>query len=98
MASKRLTQAEIVAHFADKFSLTRAQAKGILDELAALTASEVKKSGEFTIPGVGKVVTAKRKARSGRNPATGETIKIAASTAVKVRVAKALKDAVAKKK
>jgi DNA-binding protein HU-beta len=93
-----MKQTEIVAHFADKFSLKRADAKGILDELAALAAKEVKKSGEFTIPGIGKVVTAKRKARSGRNPATGEAIKIAASTVVKVRVAKALKDAVAKKK
>jgi DNA-binding protein HU-beta len=98
MASKRMTQAELVGHFATKFNLKRAQAKGVFDELAALAASEVKKNGEFTIPGIGKVVTAKRKARTGRNPATGEAIKIAAKTVTKFRIAKALSDAVGSKK
>jgi DNA-binding protein HU-beta len=92
-----MTQAELVAHLADKFDIKRAQAKGILDELAAVTASEVKSNGEFTLPGIGKVVTAHREARAGRNPATGKAITIAASTVVKVRIAKALKDAVAGK-
>jgi DNA-binding protein HU-beta len=57
--------------------------------------SEVKKNGEFTLPGFGKFVKTKRKAREGRNPATGETIKIAAKTTVKFRASKSLKDAVA---
>ncbi len=56
---------------------------------------ETKKSGEFTIPGIGKLVKAERKARLGRNPQTGETIKIKAKTVVKFRVAKAAKDAIA---
>lgn len=53
---------------------------------------EVKKNGEFTIPGIGKLVKQKRKARMGRNPKSGEKIKIAAKTVVKFRVAKAAKD------
>ena len=97
MASKRMTQAEIVAHLATKLNLKRADAKGLLDELAALAAGEVKANGEFTIPGIGKVVTATRKARTGRNPATGATINIAAKDVVKIRVAKALEDAIAGK-
>ncbi len=64
----------------------------ILQELAT---KEVKKNGEFTIPGFGKLVKAKRKAREGRNPATGEPIKIPAKTTVKFRIGKAMKDAVA---
>jgi DNA-binding protein HU-beta len=54
---------------------------------------EVKKNGEFTFPGIGKLVKQKRKARIGRNPKTGASIKIAAKTVVKFRVAKAVKDA-----
>ena len=54
---------------------------------------EVKKNGEFTLPGFGKLVKQKRKARMGVNPKTGERIKIAAKTVVKFRVAKAAKDA-----
>ena len=56
--------------------------------------SEVKTAGEFTIPGIEKLVKKNRKARMGRNPATGETISIPAKTVVKFRVAKAAKDAV----
>jgi DNA-binding protein HU-beta len=92
--SKRMSQSEIVAHVADKFGLKRAQAKEIFEELAALAGSEVKKNGEFVLPGFGKIVLAKRKARMGRNPATGETIKIAAKTTLKFRIGKAMKDSV----
>jgi DNA-binding protein HU-beta len=67
-------------------------ASGIIDEIAALAVSETKKSGAFTIPGIGKLVLVKRKARMGRNPATGATIKIPAKTVVKMRIAKACKD------
>ena len=90
-----MTQAEIVAHLAEKNGLKRAQVKGMLDALAALAVSEVKTSGEFTLPGIGKVVTAHREKRTGRNPKTGETMEIDAKTVVKFRAAKGLKDAVA---
>lgn len=91
----RLTQTEIVGHMADKTGLTKAQAKEFFTTLSALAMKEVKKSGEFTIPGFGKLVKTKRKARTGRNPATGQPIKIAAKTTVKFRVGKAMKDSVA---
>ena len=64
-----------------------------LDVVTEVTLREVKKNGEFTLPGIGKLVKQKRKARMGRNPKTGERIKIAAKTVVKFRVAKAAKDA-----
>jgi len=94
MAKKPLTKAQIVSHFAKKFELTRKTASGIIDEVAALAVSETKKIGSFTLPGIGKLVLAKRKARMGRNPATGEPIKIPAKTVVRMRVAKAAKDAI----
>ena len=66
----------------------------VQDELPLLAVSETKKTGSFTLPGIGKLVLVKRKARMGRNPATGEAIKIPAKTVVKMRVAKAAKDAI----
>jgi DNA-binding protein HU-beta len=92
--SKRMTQTEIVNQLADKTGMKKAEAKGFFDALASLATSEVKKNGEFTIPGFGKLVKATRKAREGRNPATGATIKIPAKTTVKFRLGKAMKDAV----
>jgi hypothetical protein len=56
--------------------------------------SETKKTGSFTIPGIGKLVLQKRKARKRRNPATGESIKIPTKMVVKMRIAKTCKDAV----
>ena len=94
MAKKPMTKAYIVSHFAEKFELTRKTASGIIEEVAALAVSETKKTGSFTLPGIGKLVLVKRKARMGRNPATGEAIKIPAKTVVKFRLAKAFKDAV----
>lgn len=91
---KRMSQSEVMNHFAVKFEIKRSQVKEIFDELSALASKEVKKNGEFTLPGFGKIVLAKRKAREGRNPATGETIKIAAKTTLKFRVGKAMKDGV----
>jgi DNA-binding protein HU-beta len=97
---KALTKSQIATHFAEKFGISRRQAVEILDEFANLAYSEAKKKGEFTVPGIGKLVKQNRKARTGRNPATGEAIKIPAKTVMKFRVAKAAKDAVlpAKKK
>lgn len=93
-AKKRMTQTEIVNQLAEKSGLKKAQAKEFFTELSNMAVNEVKKNGEFTLPGFGKLVKATRKAREGRNPATGETIKIAAKTTVKFRVGKAMKDAI----
>lgn len=92
--TKRLTQTEIVNQLAEKSGIKKADVKGMFDALAELAASEVKQNGEFTLPGFGKLVKATRKAREGRNPATGEPIKIAAKTTVKFRLGKSMKDAV----
>jgi DNA-binding protein HU-beta len=94
MAKKPMTKAQIVSHFAGKFELPRKTASGIVDEVAALAVSETKKAGSFTLPGIGKLVLVKRKARMGRNPATGEPLKIPAKTVVRMRVAKAAKEAI----
>jgi len=91
----RMTQTEIVSHMADETGLTKAQAKEFFNTLSALAMKEVKFSGEFTVPGFGKLVKTFRKARTGRNPATGEPLQIPAKTTVKFRVGKAMKDSVA---
>lgn len=96
--SKPMTKAQLVAHFAQKFEVSKKVADAFLNELADITAKEVKKSGVFVIPGIGKIVLAKRKARMGRNPKTGEPMKIPAKTVLKARIAKALKDSVLPKK
>ena len=70
------------------------QVAGFFSLLIETAISQTKKLGEFTIPGLGKLVKAQRAARIGRNPATGEAIKIQAKTTVKFRLAKSAKDAV----
>lgn len=92
---KGLNKTQVLSHFVEKTGLSRKQVGEFFDELASLATSETKKNGEFTVPGLGKLVKSQRKARTGRNPATGETIKIPAKTAVKFRVAKAVKDQIA---
>jgi DNA-binding protein HU-beta len=72
--------------------------KEFFEELSTLAAREVKSNGEFVLPGFGKLVKSERKAREGRNPATGETIQIPAKTTLKFRVGKAMKDTVLPKK
>ena len=98
MAKKPMTKSQIVSHFAEKFEISKKMASAIIDEVAALAVSETKKTGSFTLPGIGKLVLVKRKARMGHNPATGEAIKIPAKTVVKMRVTKAAKDAVVRGK
>jgi DNA-binding protein HU-beta len=99
MAGKKpMTKGQIVTHFAKKFEVSKKVAGTMLEEMACLAISETKKVGAFVIPGVGKLVLSKRKARVGRNPATGEPIKIPAKTVVKMRIAKACKDAIVPKK
>ena len=93
-AKKTLTKSQIVSHFAGKFDLSKKTAAMIVDEVAALAVAQTKKAGAFVIPGIGKLVLSRRKARMGFNPATGEQIKIPAKTVVKMRLAKACKDAV----
>ena len=95
---KRMSQSEVVNHFAEKYELKRAQVKELFEELANLATSEVKESGEFVLPGFGKLVLSERKAREGRNPQTGETIQIPAKTTLKFRVGKGMKDTVLPKK
>ena len=90
--AKSLTKSQIVASLAETAGLTKKQAVQTLEALVALAYKNAQHS--FTIPGLGKMVLANRKARMGRNPATGETIKIAAKRVVKFRVAKAAKDAI----
>ncbi len=95
MAGKKpLTKSQIVSYVAQKFDFSKKTAGAIVDEMAALAVAETKKAGAFTFPGIGKLVLVKRKARVGRNPATGQPINIPAKTVVKMRIAKACKDAV----
>jgi len=94
MAATRMTQTQLVRSLAEKCEVNNKQARGFLDELASLAIAEVKKNGVFVIPGLGRLVRQDRKARTGRNPATGESIKIPAKKVVKFRVAKAAKDAI----
>jgi DNA-binding protein HU-beta len=83
---------------AEKLEINNKQAAAFLQHLADTAIKETKKNGLFVIPGLGRLVKAERKARMGRNPQTGEPIKIKAKTVVKFRVAKAAKDQIAPKK
>ena len=95
---KRMTQSEVFNYFADKTGMKRAQVKEFFDELYNLASREVIYNGVFVLPGFGKLVKSERKAREGRNPATGETIQIPAKTTLKFRVGKGMKDTVLPKK
>ncbi len=91
---KVLTKGQIITYFAEKFETSKRIAASMIDEMAALAIAETKKNGAFVLPGIGKTVLVKRKARMGRNPATGKEIKIPAKTVVKIRPAKAFKEAI----
>ncbi len=90
--AKPLTKSQIAAELADKTGITKKTAVEVLDLLAELAHKRAKDT--FTLPGIGKLVLVNRKARIGRNPATGAEIKIPAKKVVKFRVAKAAKDAI----
>ncbi|HQB51182.1 MAG TPA: HU family DNA-binding protein [bacterium] len=90
-----MTKAQLVDGLAKSCNLSKKAVNDVLNEMSTMAYKEVKKNGEFIVPGIGKLVKVQRKARMGRNPATGAQIKIAAKTVVKFRVAKAAKDAVA---
>jgi len=93
MANK-MTKAQIISTLAEANGVSKKEIIALLDSIVELAYKEVKKTGEFLVPGIGKMVKAKRKARNGVNPATGEKIKIPAKTVVKFRLAKAAKEAV----
>ena len=90
--AKAMSKSAVAGALAEKLSVPRKQAAAFLEELACLAYKEAKNS--FPLPGLGKLVLVQRKARMGRNPATGEAIKIPAKKVVKFRVAKAAKDAI----
>ena len=95
--SKPLSKTKIVGHLAEKVGTPKKTAATFFDELFKLAVREAKgAAGKFVIPGLGRLVKAHRKARIGRNPQTGEQIKIKAKTVVSLRPSKALKDAVLK--
>ena len=90
--AKALSKSQVAAEIADKAGLKKKQAAEILEIIASLAYKNAKNT--FTLPGIGKLVLVNRKARIGRNPATGEQIQIPAKRVVKFRVAKAAKDAI----
>lgn len=90
----KMTKSQMLAALADKTGLSKKDVTGLMEKLTDLAYAEVKSKGEFVFPGVGKLVKMHRKARMGRNPATGATIKIPAKTVVKFRVSKVAKDAI----
>ena len=89
-----MTKSQLLGVLSEATSMSKKDVSNFLDAMATVAYKEVKKGNEFVIPGFGKLIKIKRAARMGRNPATGETIKIPAKTVVKFRVAKAAKDAV----
>ena len=90
--AKSMTKSQIADHMAQKTGLTKKACVQALDDFAALAYREAK--NVFVVPGIGKLVLANRKARMGRNPQTGEAIKIKASKKIAFRAAKELKEAV----
>ncbi len=92
--AKPITKAQLISQIADKLEMTKKDVNGFFDTLNEIAYKETKKKGSITIPGLGKLVLQKRKARMGRNPQTGEAIKIKAKTVVKFRVAKVCKDTI----
>jgi DNA-binding protein HU-beta len=89
---KTMSKSALISHLAQTNEMTRKQVVAFMDTLVTTAYKEARNG--FTLPGVGKLVLVKRKARMGRNPATGEQIKIPAKNVVKFRVAKAAKDAI----
>lgn len=90
----KLTKSQILEVLSTETGMSKKDVNNFLTTLADLGYKEVKKAGEFVLPGFGKMVKVNRKARMGRNPATGAQIKIPAKTVVKFRLAKVAKEAV----
>jgi len=94
MDAKPMTKTQIVTHLAEEMEMSKAKMGLFFDNLFDLAVNQTKKNGSFVLPGFGKLVKQQRKARMGRNPATGEAIKITAKTVCKFRLSKTVKDAV----
>ena len=95
MANVRMTKTQLVRSLAENVEgINNKIARTFLDELSKIAIAETKKNGVFVLPGIGRMVRVDRKARMGRNPATGEAIKIAAKKVVKFSLAKSAKDAI----
>ncbi|MBU1038722.1 HU family DNA-binding protein [Patescibacteria group bacterium] len=92
--AKGMSKSQVLANLAETTGHSKKEVVATLEALVSLAYRETKKSGEFTVHGLGKLVKKQRAARMGRNPATGESIKIPAKTVVKFRLAKAAKDAI----
>jgi DNA-binding protein HU-beta len=92
--TKKMTQTAIIKELAETAGVNNKVSKQFMEALAQLAVRETKKNGVFILPGIGRLVRAERKARTGRNPATGEAIKIPAKKVVKFRIAKSVKDAI----
>lgn len=94
MADTRMTQSQIIKELGETTEIGNKAAKQFLTAFADMAVRETKKKGVFVMPGIGRLVRVDRKARTGRNPATGEAIKIPAKKVVKFRIAKSVKDAI----
>ena len=91
---QKMTKTQLIRYMGEQTATPPKQIAAFLDLLIETATTQTRKNGEFTIPGLGKLVKAERAARMGRNPATGEALKIKAKTTVKFRLAKSAKDAV----
>ena len=94
MPGRVMKKGQLVSFLAEKAGLTKVAANKMLDLIAAKAIAETKKNGQFVLPGLGKLVRSRRRARMGTNPQTGRPIRIPARTVVKFRVAKSCRDAV----
>ncbi|MDK2970816.1 MAG: DNA-binding protein HU-beta [Candidatus Sumerlaeota bacterium] len=91
---KAMTKAQLMAHLSEKTGIAKKDVVALWEELTALAYKEAKKEKGFTLPGLGKIIVVKRKARTARNPQTGEPIRVPARKALKFRIAKQAKDAI----
>jgi DNA-binding protein HU-beta len=89
-----MTKTQLLQALADQLGKSKKEVGDMLDAIVQLAYAQTKKEGEFTLPGIGKLIKKRRDARTGRNPATGATIQIPAKTVIKFRVAKQAKDAI----
>ena len=94
MSVKPMTKSQILKALSEEMDIPKKSVANFLDALVDLAVKETKSAGVFTVPGFGKVRKAHRKARMGRNPQTGEEIKIPAKTVCRFRISKSLKDAI----
>ncbi len=90
----KMTKSQLMKELSAKTSVPKKDVVALMEQLVKIAYTQVKKNGEFVVPGFGKLVKLDRKARMGRNPATGESIKIPAKKVVKFRVAKVAKEAI----